>query len=215
LLQILDEGRLTDGQGRVVNFRNTIIVMTSNVGSEVIAELNDKNEIQRRIQEAFKHNFRPEFLNRIDENIIFNRLKQEDIQKIVSELENSGKTSYMSDIYNKAQEYGYTKRQAKNTISGLKRNGHLKITGGEGEFQYHISSETEDDIKSKKTNKLSKRSKDVMKAIESLEDRGEETSLDNISAESGYEKQKIYSTLYSLEGYDFIKSTGKRKEKGA
>ena len=83
LLQILDDGRLTDGQGRVVNFRNTIIIMTSNIGSDVIAELDDRHEVERRINEALREAFRPEFLNRIDERIVFNRLRQEDIRKIV------------------------------------------------------------------------------------------------------------------------------------
>ncbi|MCC6758490.1 MAG: ATP-dependent chaperone ClpB [Candidatus Omnitrophica bacterium] len=83
LLQILDDGRLTDGQGRVVNFKNTIIIMTSNVGSDVIAELDDKKEIARRIDDALRTSFRPEFLNRIDEKIIFNRLRLEDITRIV------------------------------------------------------------------------------------------------------------------------------------
>ena len=83
LLQILDDGRLTDGQGRVVNFKNTIIIMTSNIGSDAIAELDDKKEITKRIDDALKVSFRPEFLNRIDERIIFNRLLLKDITKIV------------------------------------------------------------------------------------------------------------------------------------
>ncbi|MCB9771419.1 MAG: ATP-dependent chaperone ClpB [Candidatus Omnitrophica bacterium] len=83
LLQILDDGRLTDGQGRIVNFKNTIIIMTSNIGSDAIAELDDKKEITKRIDDALKVSFRPEFLNRIDERIIFNRLLLKDITKIV------------------------------------------------------------------------------------------------------------------------------------
>lgn len=83
LLQILDDGRLTDGQGRVVNFRNAIIIMTSNIGSDVISELTDKEEISRSVQTALKKNFRPEFLNRVDEKIIFNRLGPDAIHKIV------------------------------------------------------------------------------------------------------------------------------------
>jgi len=83
LLQILDDGRLTDGQGRVVNFKNTIIIMTSNIGSDAIADVDEKEEIGRRIDEALKVAFRPEFLNRIDEKIIFNRLGQDDITRIV------------------------------------------------------------------------------------------------------------------------------------
>ncbi len=84
LLQILDDGRLTDGQGRVINFKNTIIIMTSNIGTETILELDDGKEIESRISTALKGCFRPEFLNRVDEIVIFNRLTEQDIQKIVT-----------------------------------------------------------------------------------------------------------------------------------
>lgn len=85
LLQILDDGRLTDGQGRVVDFKNTVIIMTSNIGSQWVYELAGKNEQQmrERIQEALKMQFRPEFLNRIDEIVIFNGLTIEEITQIV------------------------------------------------------------------------------------------------------------------------------------
>jgi len=83
LLQILDDGRLTDGQGRNVNFKNTIIIMTSNIGSSGIGELQDAAQITDRIQEALKREFRPEFLNRIDEIVVFNRLSRSEIRKIV------------------------------------------------------------------------------------------------------------------------------------
>lgn len=83
LLQILDDGRLTDGQGRTVDFRNTVIIMTSNVGSRWIEELSRQEDIRQKVREALRAQFRPEFLNRIDEIIIFNRLTQEDIKKIV------------------------------------------------------------------------------------------------------------------------------------
>ncbi|MDP2653527.1 MAG: AAA family ATPase, partial [Candidatus Omnitrophota bacterium] len=83
LLQILDDGRLTDGQGRVVNFKNTIIIMTSNIGSEAIRDIENRKEIEKRIHDALKGRFRPEFLNRVDEIIIFSRLRQDDIRRIV------------------------------------------------------------------------------------------------------------------------------------
>ncbi|MFN3921188.1 MAG: ATP-dependent chaperone ClpB [Caldimicrobium sp.] len=84
LLQVLDDGRLTDGKGRTVDFRNTIIIMTSNVGSHYFQEVYiDRKEIEKRIFDLLKSTFRPEFLNRIDEIIIFNNLTQEDIIKIV------------------------------------------------------------------------------------------------------------------------------------
>ncbi len=84
LLQVLDDGRLTDGKGRTVDFRNTIIIMTSNVGSHYFQDTYlDRKEIESRIFDMLKSTFRPEFLNRIDEIIIFNNLTQEDIIKIV------------------------------------------------------------------------------------------------------------------------------------
>jgi ATP-dependent Clp protease ATP-binding subunit ClpB len=84
-LQILDDGRLTDGQGRTVDFRNTVIIMTSNLGSQVIQELGgqDQERMEREIQQILKQSFKPEFLNRIDEVVIFQSLKLEDLVKIV------------------------------------------------------------------------------------------------------------------------------------
>jgi ATP-dependent Clp protease ATP-binding subunit ClpB len=84
LLQILDDGRLTDGQGRTVDFKNAVIIMTSNLGSQWITELGGKDydEMKRRVMEAVKTHFKPEFLNRIDDLIIFRGLSMEDIKKI-------------------------------------------------------------------------------------------------------------------------------------
>ncbi|MBI4309341.1 MAG: AAA family ATPase, partial [Candidatus Omnitrophica bacterium] len=83
LLQLLDDGRLTDGQGRVVNFKNTIVVMTSNVGTAETADLSDQRKIEDRIQHILRGHFRPEFLNRVDEIIVFHRLGREHLKKIV------------------------------------------------------------------------------------------------------------------------------------
>ena len=85
LLQILDDGRMTDGHGRTVDFKNTIVIMTSNVGSQWIQELGPtrRAEMEERIQEALRANFKPEFLNRIDETIIFHNLTAEQIGAIV------------------------------------------------------------------------------------------------------------------------------------
>ena len=86
LLQVLDDGRLTDGQGRVVSFKNAIIIMTSNVGSQFIAASNrvaDPEEVQRQITEALRATFRPEFLNRIDDVVTFQPLGLSDIEQIV------------------------------------------------------------------------------------------------------------------------------------
>ena len=82
-LQILDDGRLTDGQGRVVDFKNVIIIMTSNLGSDLILEAKNPETLRESLMELLKHSFRPEFINRIDETVIFNRLGQGEIGKIV------------------------------------------------------------------------------------------------------------------------------------
>jgi len=85
-LQILDDGRLTDGQGRVVDFKNVIIIMTSNLGSDLILEVgaeSDQEKLRASLTELLKQSFRPEFLNRIDETVIFNRLGKGEIGKIV------------------------------------------------------------------------------------------------------------------------------------
>ncbi|QTA83966.1 Chaperone protein [Desulfonema limicola] len=85
LLQILDDGRMTDGHGRTVDFKNTIIIMTSNVGSQWIQELgaSAREEMEKRVTESLRASFKPEFLNRIDETIIFHNLLPEQIARIV------------------------------------------------------------------------------------------------------------------------------------
>jgi len=85
LLQILDDGRLTDGQGRTVDFRNAVLIMTSNIGSEHIIELSesDQPEIERRVDEALRAHFKPEFLNRIDETIVFHSLNRDEFHRVV------------------------------------------------------------------------------------------------------------------------------------
>ena len=108
LLQILDDGRLTDGQGRVVDFRNTVLIMTSNLGTEYInksgtlgflGSMEDGDQSNReKIEKALKGTFRPEFLNRIDEIIVFSSLTKEDMQKIVA--------LQMEDIRSRLSEHG-------------------------------------------------------------------------------------------------------------
>jgi len=84
LLQVLDDGRLTDGKGRTVDFRNTLIIMTSNIGSQIIKELSqDYEAMQREVRKILESSFRPEFLNRIDEVIIFRALDKSTIARIV------------------------------------------------------------------------------------------------------------------------------------
>src|SRR5207344_294737 len=89
LLQILDDGRLTDGQGRTVNFKNTIVIMTSNIGSQRILQYKGSfiGEVYDRMKDAvleeMRHHFRPEFLNRVDETIVFHSLSEEHLKQIV------------------------------------------------------------------------------------------------------------------------------------
>jgi len=98
LLQVLEDGRMTDGQGRTVDFRNTIIIMTSNVGAESLSrnktlgfkraadEAEDYARMKERVMEQMKHTFRPEFLNRIDELIVFQSLSEEELKQIIDLL---------------------------------------------------------------------------------------------------------------------------------
>ncbi|MGH9528154.1 MAG: AAA family ATPase, partial [Terriglobales bacterium] len=88
LLQVLDDGRLTDGQGRTVDFRNTVVIMTSNLGSQAIhagdfADAAAEAELRRRLQEMLRAHFRPEFLNRIDDIVVFHPLGREQIEVII------------------------------------------------------------------------------------------------------------------------------------
>jgi ATP-dependent Clp protease ATP-binding subunit ClpB len=85
LLQILDDGRMTDGQGRTVGFKNTILIMTSNLGSQLIMEMGEerREEMKRQVNEILHRQFKPEFLNRIDETIIFHSLSRQDLARIV------------------------------------------------------------------------------------------------------------------------------------
>ena len=83
LLQVLDDGRITDGQGRTVDFKNTVIIMTSNIGSQFITEEESKEARSRLVMDALRSHFRPEFLNRVDEIVIFDRLSEDDLKKIV------------------------------------------------------------------------------------------------------------------------------------
>ncbi len=119
LLQVLDDGRLTDSKGRTVDFRNTIIIMTSNIGSRYITEINaipgtreystQYDRVVERVQEEMRHVFRPEFLNRIDEIIVFNPLGMEQLKKIVDIL------------------LGYTMRKLKEREIVLKVNEDVKV----------------------------------------------------------------------------------------
>jgi ATP-dependent Clp protease ATP-binding subunit ClpB len=83
LLQVLDDGRLTDGQGRTVDFRNTVIILTSNLGTEFLGLEGDQTQARAQVMQAVRGHFRPEFLNRLDEIILFHRLTRSNMDKIV------------------------------------------------------------------------------------------------------------------------------------
>ena len=83
LLQILDDGRMTDGQGRTVDFKNTIVIMTSNIGSQYIMEVLDEAEMRNKVMDALRFHFKPEFLNRVDDIVIFHRLDRDHLRRIV------------------------------------------------------------------------------------------------------------------------------------
>ncbi|MEQ8237483.1 MAG: AAA family ATPase, partial [Syntrophomonadaceae bacterium] len=112
LLQVLEDGRMTDGQGRTVDFRNTIIIMTSNVGAEKLFqskklgfqraadEAEDYAQMKARVMEQMKHTFRPEFLNRIDEIIVFQSLTEEELQQIIDLL--------LKDLSQRITDNGYS-----------------------------------------------------------------------------------------------------------
>jgi ATP-dependent Clp protease ATP-binding subunit ClpB len=84
LLQVLDDGRLTDGKGRTVDFKQALVIMTSNLGSQILLERDpDEAGVRESIEGVLRSHFRPEFLNRIDETVLFHRLTQADLRKIV------------------------------------------------------------------------------------------------------------------------------------
>ena len=83
LLQLMDDGRLTDGQGRTVDFRNTLVILTSNLGSDLIASARSDEERRKLLEPALRVQFRPEFLNRLDEVVIFHALTEPEIEEIV------------------------------------------------------------------------------------------------------------------------------------
>ena len=146
LLQILDDGRLTDSQGRVVDFKNTIIIMTSNLGSEYV--LDDEKNANELVMNELKNTFRPELINRIDEIIIFNSLKKdvigEIVDKIMKEVNDRLKASYIHvEITNEVKEkiineaydprYGarpikrYITKNIENLIAHKVIDGNLKV----------------------------------------------------------------------------------------
>jgi ATP-dependent Clp protease ATP-binding subunit ClpC len=134
LLQILEDGRLTDGHGRTVDFRNTVVIMTSNVGSTRaydkrrdtlgFASSNDVREdeqIERRLREELKRTFRPEFLNRIDEVIVFHRLPEESLFKVVDKM--------LDDLRKRLSERRLTLELDEASRKWLVKNGYDEAYG--------------------------------------------------------------------------------------
>jgi len=133
LLQIMEDGRLTDSKGRTVNFKNTILIMTSNVGSELLRKSNigfehkvrtqeeDKQEFEKRIKFILKDSFKPEFLNRIDETVIFSNLTKSNIREIVKRM--------LSNVQDRLDEYNILLRVDKKAINYLVEKGYDKEYG--------------------------------------------------------------------------------------
>jgi ATP-dependent Clp protease ATP-binding subunit ClpC len=134
LLQILDDGRLTDGHGRTVDFRNTVIIMTSNVGSmrayekrrdnlgfATSGEVREEEQIERRLREELKRTFRPEFLNRIDEVIIFHRLPEASLYLVVDKM--------LAELRTRLAERGLTLELTDRARAWLVQNGYDEAYG--------------------------------------------------------------------------------------
>jgi len=125
MLQILDDGRVTDAQGRVVDFKNTIIIMTSNVGSQLILDVSGDDsrydEMHNRVMEAMQENFRPEFLNRIDEMIIFHALRTDQLREIVKL-----QTNYLED---RLQEQNLSLKLSEEALDFLAEVGYDPVYG--------------------------------------------------------------------------------------
>ncbi|MAS94970.1 MAG: ATP-dependent chaperone ClpB [Verrucomicrobiales bacterium] len=116
LLQVLDDGRITDGQGRTVDFRNTVIIMTSNIGSEFIMSETNPEQREALVMEALRGHFRPEFLNRVDETIIFDRLTEEDLKEIV--------TVQMARVVKRLTAQGLTLDMSEGALAQLATEGY-------------------------------------------------------------------------------------------
>lgn len=168
LLQVLDDGRLTDGQGRTVNFRHTVVIMTSNLGSQVILEESDADRRRSQIDELLRVAFRPEFLNRIDEVVLFNRLTPEDLRQIArmqaADLVHRLEGQHVSlDVSDEALDYlvrlGYTPefgaRPLKRTVRRVLEDplaldlltgkilpgSHVQVAVHDGHLAWEVSSE--------------------------------------------------------------------------
>lgn len=125
LLQVLDDGRMTDGKGRTVDFKNTILIMTSNLGSQSIMHMTEKHasdkEIREEIDTVLRNHFKPEFLNRIDETIIFHSLSRENMLAIVD--------IQLERLTRRLQENGLTLHIRQGAKHFLLENGYDPVFG--------------------------------------------------------------------------------------
>lgn len=124
LLQVLDDGRLTDGQGRTVDFRNTVVIMTSNLGSDLIQERFGSlgyNEMKEIVMEVVSRSFRPEFINRIDEVVVFHPLNKEQITDIAQ--------IQLSRLYKRMEEQGYKVKIKPAALEKLSEAGFDPVFG--------------------------------------------------------------------------------------
>jgi len=137
-LQIFDEGRLTDGQGRTVNFKNCVLIMTSNLGSEMIANNKRKEDLQDKVWQLLMARFKPEFLNRIDKMIIFESLTQKQIEQIV-EIQINRLSQRLE------KEHGIKLEVDKGVCEYLSNKGHDAVFGARP-LKRLIQSEIEDEL---------------------------------------------------------------------
>ncbi|BGI53150.1 MAG: ATP-dependent chaperone ClpB [Candidatus Hamiltonella defensa (Ceratovacuna japonica)] len=124
LLQVLDDGRLTDGQGRTVDFRNTVIIMTSNLGSDLIQERfsqADYSDMKKSVMEVVQRYFRPEFINRIDEVVVFHPLEAQHLESIVQ--------IQLKQLYQRLEEKGYTAGITPSALGFLTKEGYDPVYG--------------------------------------------------------------------------------------
>ena len=124
LLQVLDDGRLTDGQGRTVDFRNTVVIMTSNLGSDLIQERFgdlDYSHMKDMVLTVVSQNFRPEFINRIDEVVVFHPLGQKHIASIAQ--------IQLQRLYKRLEERGYQVQMSDEALRLLGENGYDPVYG--------------------------------------------------------------------------------------
>ncbi len=173
LLQVLDDGRLTDGKGRTVDFKNTILIMTSNLGSNLIMRMGEdtagKEEIRREIDELLHRHFKPEFLNRVDETIIFDRLQREDllaivdiqVKKLAERLEEQGMALHLREsakhfLVENGYNPSYGARPLKRTIQKhlenplavkmlrgeMKGGDHIVVEGTSGGLSFAVQSKS-------------------------------------------------------------------------